>query len=300
MTFSNPRYDVMQTAPYQTENNGHPISAACVGAVSPVEENATLEPPDDLDTPPAGGGGGGGEVPTTIGPVTVSGDASPTVGDTVTYTATQSGTATDVQFTFSAPGETFTGGTVTWANDGATTVTATATSATANNSPQTGTRAVTVAPAGGGGGGTVSFTSFTSTSISNGQALGSNSVFHFNGSPNGCTGSNTSPQLSWAVDDDTNVDTYRVTCNDITNPWLHWEFEVLKTTTSVIENVAAGDLGDIQPNDWASNGITGSNANGWGGPCPPGGTHTYRLRVEALDNAAQVLATSDPIDFTAS
>ena len=47
----------------------------------------------------------------------------------------------------SAPGETFTGGQVTWASDGATTVTATATSATATDSGATGTLPVTVAAA---------------------------------------------------------------------------------------------------------------------------------------------------------
>ena len=58
--------------------------------------------------------------------MTVSGQASPTVGDTETYTATASGNATDIVYAFAAPGETFTGGQVI-PSDGATTVTATAT-----------------------------------------------------------------------------------------------------------------------------------------------------------------------------
>lgn len=100
---------------------------------------------DESDFERPGGDGPDGTPPViSIGTVTVLGDVSPTVGDTRTYTATSSGNAMDVVFTFSAPGETFTGGEVTWANDGATTVTCTATSATAGDSGASGTLAVTV------------------------------------------------------------------------------------------------------------------------------------------------------------
>ena len=301
MTFSNPRYDVMQTAPYQTENNGHPISAACVGAVSPVEEGATLAPADDLIPPPVVPPNPG---PINIGTVTINtSNPNPTVGDTVIYTATHSGSATDIVDTFSAPGETFTGGTVTWANDGLTTVTCKSTSATAVDSPRQGSLQVNVAAAGGGGGGgggTVSFTSFTSSSISDGQTLSANSAYHFNGSPNGCSGSNISPQLSWAVDDDTNVSTYNIAMTDITSPWLHWDVVVPKTVTTMAEgfDVAAAG-GTVNENHWESSGITGSATNGYGGPCPPGGQHNYRIQIFAVAADDSLLASSGTIDFTA-
>ena len=296
MTFSNPRYDIMQTAPYQTDNNGRPISAACVGAVSPVEEGAALEPADDLSTPPVVPPGPG---PITIGTVTVNtSNLNPAVGDTVTYTATHSGSATDIIDTFSAPGETFTGGTVTWANDGSTTVTCNSTSATAVDSPRQGSLQVTVAAAPTA---TISFTSFSSLSIPNGASLSRNSIYHFNGSPNGCTGSNTSPHLSWAVDDDTDVAFYNVVCEDVTSPWNHWGFEVDSTVTSVNEDADIESLsgGVVLENSWDAAFVTGSNPNGWGGPCPPGGTHTYRFTIDAHDSNGDVLATSS-FDFTAS
>lgn len=299
MTFSNPQYPLYQTAPWIDQSTGKDVRTALVGDTQSLEDQSVLQLPDDYGVP------GGGTTPPgpgpgiTIGTVTVNGDATVTVGDTVTYTASASGSATDVVFTFSAPGETFTGGTVTWANDGATTVTATATSATATDSPQTGTRAVTVAAAPAPG---VSFTSFTSSSISDGESLSSNSPYHFNGSPNGCSGNNRSPQLSWTVDNDTDVVTYTVQVMDLTSPWLHWAARVPNTVTTMAEDFdVVGAGGTAFRNSWDNAGVSGSSANGYGGPCPPSGeTHTYSITVLAQDAGGDTLATSDTIEFTAS
>ena len=81
---------------------------------------------------------------TTIGTVTIRGDQTATAGEEVTYTAEADGSATDVEFTFSAPGETFDGGTVVWSTAGVRVVTVTATSATATQSPVTATMDVVV------------------------------------------------------------------------------------------------------------------------------------------------------------
>ena len=84
---------------------------------------------------------------TTIGTVTISGDREATAGEEKTYTAEADGTATDVVFTFSAPGETFDGGTVVWSASGVRTITCTATSVTAAQSPVTATLNVVVSAA---------------------------------------------------------------------------------------------------------------------------------------------------------
>jgi phosphatidylethanolamine-binding protein (PEBP) family uncharacterized protein/plastocyanin len=83
----------------------------------------------------------------TIGDVTVSGDTTATVGEEKTYTAENSGSADDVEYVFSAPGETFDGGTVTWSSNGLRTVTATATSEDAGGPAGTGTLNVQVSNA---------------------------------------------------------------------------------------------------------------------------------------------------------
>ncbi|BAQ94411.1 cell wall/surface repeat protein [uncultured phage_MedDCM-OCT-S31-C1] len=80
----------------------------------------------------------------TIGTVTIAGDQAVTAGEERTYTATASGSATDVEFVFSAPGETFDGGTVIWQSAGVRQITCTATSATATQSPVTATLDVVV------------------------------------------------------------------------------------------------------------------------------------------------------------
>ena len=297
MTFSNPQYDLHQTAPYIRNDSGHPISTAVVGGTTPVTDKAVLIPPAELEPMPP--------LPPTdpvIGNIIVqTNNANPNVGDTVTYSATNTGNANDVQYTFSAPGENFTGGVVTWANDGATTVTANASSATAVPNTATGTLAVTVGTGGGGPAPSINFTAFSSTSFADGDTLSSNSPYHFNGSPNGCTGNNRSPQLSWTVDDDTNVANYQIEMDDITNPWVHWQCTVPSTVTTMAESFdVLGAGGTFEQNSWALNGITGSDTtNGYGGPCPPGTQHQYRIRVLALDNGNNTLATSASITITA-
>ena len=139
MTFSAPRVPPVLETQKVMVNEVEETPVACVD----TSYTDGVAPPI-INEPP---GGDNGPVVVTIGTVTVTGDATPVVGDTETFTATNDGTANDVVFTFSAPGETFTGGTVTWANTGATTVTVTATSATATDNPVTGTLNVTVGAA---------------------------------------------------------------------------------------------------------------------------------------------------------
>ena len=83
----------------------------------------------------------------TIGDITVSGDTTATVGEEKTYTAENSGTADDVVYVFSAPGETFDGGTVIWSSNGLRTVTASATSEDAGDPGASGSLNVQVSNA---------------------------------------------------------------------------------------------------------------------------------------------------------
>ena len=93
----------------------------------------------------------------TIGTVTVTGGGTYTVGDEVTLTASISGDAADVVWSWAAPagsGQTPPGDSATWtftsADNDDGTWTATATSATASDSPQNGTASLTVDPPVGG------------------------------------------------------------------------------------------------------------------------------------------------------
>ena len=262
--------------PNDANNPGFPIGC------THQEQNADGTSPN---TPPFGGG----VVPITIGTVTVTGQASPTVGDTETYTATASGNAADIVYTFSAPGETFTGGTVTWASDGATTVTATATSVTATDSGATGTLAVTVAAAPA----PAPTLSVNSADFTNGGAMpvcaGSNAA---------CVAQPLSPQLSWTLANDPGTITewrLRLTDDDAGN-YVHWSVDDIPFATTAIASTT-----DPLTNNWPG-GVTinqtgggpgAAFANGFEGFAPPpGDTHTYTWVVTGHDNGGNVVVTS--------
>ena len=56
--------------------------------------------------------------------------------------------------------------------------------------------------------------------------------------------------------------------------WDHWVAYDIPTTSTILEG--ATSLGTSGRNSWAR--------TGYGGPCPPGGTHRYIFSVYALDS----------------
>lgn len=102
----------------------------------------------------------------------------------------------------------------------------------------------------------------------------------------GCTGENTSPQLSWANAPE-GTKSFAITMYDPDAPtgsgWWHWV--VFDIPTSVDELVAnAGNIdANLMPED-AIQSITNYGVAGYGGPCPPEGhgLHQYIITVHAL------------------
>lgn len=92
-----------------------------------------------------------------------------------------------------------------------------------------------------------------------------------------CNGENVSPQLDIA---DVPVDTAALVLimDDPDAPggtWDHWiAFDIAPTTM-----IAEGDDGI------GTGGLNSWNETGYGGPCPPSGTHRYFFKVIALDSA---------------
>ena len=259
--------------------------------VNDIEETpvACVQLGDNMNEPPGGDPG----VVRTIGTVTVAGNASPVVGDTVTYTATASGNATEIVYTFAAPGETFTGGTVTWANDGATTVTVTATSATANDSGATGTLAVTV---------TANIVPLAMT-LTSGDFADGNAMPDSYGQGYVAFDAEESPELNWTITGTNAADVvnFQLVCTDITAGGVeHWRLggtgngqtEEFFTNTS-IASVTGANAGNnnITPNGAVGNTDGQTFANGWWPPFPPAGTspHTYQFVLTGFDAAGQQL-----------
>jgi Raf kinase inhibitor-like YbhB/YbcL family protein len=97
-----------------------------------------------------------------------------------------------------------------------------------------------------------------------------------------CDGSNFSPPLAWSgVTTDTK--TLAIICEDPDAPrgtWVHW---VLYNIPAGVASLPAGLPLDRVLKVGASQGTNDFQKVGYGGPCPPKGTHRYNFRIYALN-----------------
>lgn len=97
-----------------------------------------------------------------------------------------------------------------------------------------------------------------------------------------CDGQDISPPLDWK-EVPSGTKSLALICDDPDAPvgtWVHW----------VVFNIPPGEAGlaeNIQPEREFKNGMRQGNNDwkkiGYGGPCPPSGTHRYYLKLYALD-----------------
>jgi Raf kinase inhibitor-like YbhB/YbcL family protein len=97
-----------------------------------------------------------------------------------------------------------------------------------------------------------------------------------------CDGVNVSPALEWSGALP-NTKTFAIICDDPDAPagtWVHWVlYNLPADRIGIVENVPATEK---VPGD----GLQGTNdfqKIGYGGPCPPSGTHHYVFKLYALD-----------------
>lgn len=102
----------------------------------------------------------------------------------------------------------------------------------------------------------------------------------------GCTGSNESPQLSWANAPE-GTKSFAITMYDPDAPtgsgWWHWVvFDIPANVNELVKNAGAISTG-LMPKG-AIQSVTNYGAPGYGGPCPPPGhgIHQYVITVHAL------------------
>ncbi|MFH1533967.1 MAG: YbhB/YbcL family Raf kinase inhibitor-like protein [Nitrospirota bacterium] len=71
--------------------------------------------------------------------------------------------------------------------------------------------------------------------------------------------------------------------------WVHWTvFNIDQSTQEIPENsIPQG----------ATEGLTSSNSQEYGGPCPPSGTHRYFFKIYALDTTIDLDETAKPYDI---
>jgi Raf kinase inhibitor-like YbhB/YbcL family protein len=98
-----------------------------------------------------------------------------------------------------------------------------------------------------------------------------------------CDGMDISPPLSWTSGPE-GTKTFALICDDPDAPmgtWVHWVlFNLPADITEFRENV----LPEKKLENGAKQGMNDFRKIGYGGPCPPGGTHRYVFKLYALDS----------------
>jgi Raf kinase inhibitor-like YbhB/YbcL family protein len=111
-----------------------------------------------------------------------------------------------------------------------------------------------------------------------------------------CDGANLSPPLSWSGVP-ASAKALALICDDPDAPgktWVHWVvYDLPASLTSLTENVATV----TELTGGGKQGTTDFKKIGYGGPCPPSGTHRYYFKLYALDTdtALKPGATKDQL-----
>lgn len=101
-----------------------------------------------------------------------------------------------------------------------------------------------------------------------------------------CEGSDTSPQLEW-TNAPANTRTFALIVDDPDVPdphapkmtWVHWVLYNIPANVHALSE----DSGKQGSPHGAKDGINDWKRTGYGGPCPPIGTHRYFFKLYALD-----------------
>jgi Raf kinase inhibitor-like YbhB/YbcL family protein len=97
-----------------------------------------------------------------------------------------------------------------------------------------------------------------------------------------CDGKDVSPPLAW-TDPPASTASFALICDDPDAPagtWVHW---VLWNIPPVERRLAKGIARTAELTGGARQGTNDFRRLGYGGPCPPSGTHRYFFRLFALD-----------------
>lgn len=97
-----------------------------------------------------------------------------------------------------------------------------------------------------------------------------------------CDGENISPQLSWTGAPE-NTKSFALISDDPDAPvgiWIHW---VVYNIPASVNELTEKFPNDKKLEDGTLQGITDFRKIGYGGPCPPSGTHRYYFKLYALD-----------------
>jgi hypothetical protein len=91
-----------------------------------------------------------------------------------------------------------------------------------------------------------------------------------------CEGDNISPPLSWRGAPEGTVSFALIVVDPDGGNWVHWVVYNIPDSARSMESQVSGPAR-------GSPGINSYGKLGWGGPCPPSGTHRYVFTLFALD-----------------
>lgn len=106
-----------------------------------------------------------------------------------------------------------------------------------------------------------------------------------------CDGADASPPLVIGIIPET-ARTLALIMDDPDAPagtWVHWVAWNIPATTVTIQENGLPPGASQGRNDW--------KRNGYGGPCPPSGTHRYFFRLYALDTSLQLASSTTKADL---
>lgn len=126
----------------------------------------------------------------------------------------------------------------------------------------------------------------TSTSFAEGEVIPSRFT---------CDGDDVSPDLSWEGAPEGTATIALVVDDPDARGFIHWV--VYNATGSQTGGLAEGvsESPDAPPQ-----GTNDFGRLGWGGPCPPSGTHRYRFRLLALDSLLELTEAPRASDVLAA
>jgi Raf kinase inhibitor-like YbhB/YbcL family protein len=99
-----------------------------------------------------------------------------------------------------------------------------------------------------------------------------------------CDGKDISPPLSWTGVPH-GAKSFALICDDPDAPlktWVHWVYFDIPPSEN---NLPEGISPDENPAPGGTHGMNSFGKLGYGGPCPPSGTHRYFFKLYALDTA---------------
>lgn len=104
-----------------------------------------------------------------------------------------------------------------------------------------------------------------------------------------CDGEDVSPPLAWTGIPE-GTESLALICDDPDAPmgtWIHW---VLFNIPADTKELAANIPPEKVLENGAKHGVNDFRNHGYGGPCPPGGTHRYYFKLYALDTGINLEA----------